>query len=223
MARQLIVTPPGQAWWAKVFEPEEDKFDDGKPPAWSISWCKGANDKDTLQVMQQIEAEFARLHGEGAKPSKNAWPFKDQMVKQGDQLVENGQVEFRFKKNSVTRKGMELQRPTVYDSRKNPWPDDLLIGNKSLVKVAFTTWGWEDKFGKKGVSLSLEAVQVLDLVPYERLDPANAFGEENGYVLDTPANAFTEEKKEEALTPSQRIQRRAAELSDELSEDEVPF
>lgn len=223
MARQLIVTPPGEAWWAKVFEPEEDKFDDGKPPAWSISWCKGANDKDTLQMMQQIEAEFARIHGEGAKASKNAWPFKDQIVKEGEELVESGLVEFRFKKNSVTRKGMQLQRPTVYDSKINPWPEGLLIGNKSLVKVAFTAWGWEDKFGKKGVSLSLEGVQVLDLVPYERINPADAFGEENGYVLDTPANAFAEEKKEEQLIPSQRIQRRAAEYSNEYDDEEAPF
>jgi hypothetical protein len=98
--------------------------------------------------------------------------------------------------------------------------------------VAFTAWGWEDKFGKKGVSLSFEALQVLDLVAYERKAPADAFGVENGYVVDTPADSFTDQvqEKAEALTPSQRIQQRAAQVAAEApaalasaDADEVPF
>lgn len=217
MARQTLVTPVGLAYWAKVFVPEEDKFDEEKPPAWSISWCGKSTGKETVELMEKIEAEFVRIHGDGAKPSKNAWPFKDQLDKDGN---ETGLVEFRFRKNERTRKGMVLQRPAVYDSKKNTWPVDMLIGNGSQVKVAFSAWGWEDKLGKKGISLSLEAVQVLDLVPYEARDPADAFGEENGYVVDTPANNFASVDK--PLTPSQRIQQRAAEL-EQLDDDEVPF
>ena len=127
---------------------------------------------------------------------------------------------------------MVLQAPAVYDSHKNLWPAGELIGNCSLVKVAFSAWGWEDKFGKKGVSLSLEALQVLDLVAYERTAPADAFGVENGYVVDTPADSFTNSVKEneEPLTPSQRLQQRAAQVKAEApaalaqaDADEVPF
>lgn len=223
MARQMLTTPVGDAYWAKCFEPEEDRFDEDKPRAWSISWCGDQNDKGTVALMQKVEEEFARIHGEGAKPSKNAWPFREQTDKDGKAT---GLIEFRFKKNETTKKGHTLAAPAVYDSHKNPWPEGVLIGNGSKVKVAFSAWGWEDKFGKKGVSLSFEALQVLDLVPYERKDPGDAFGVENGYVAETPADAFTQEKKEEeALTPSQRIQRRAAELQNEplADDEEIPF
>lgn len=225
MARQTIVTPAGEAFWAKVFEPEEDRFDDTKPRSWSISWAGKGDSADTIGLMQKIEEEFARLHGEGAKPSKNAWPFRDQVDKEG---LATGLMEFRFKKNERTKKGQTLQAPAVFDSKKNPWPEGVLIGNGSICKVAFSCWGWEDKFGKKGISLSLEAVQVLDLVPYEQRDPADAFNEENGYVADTPANAFSGSSDDESLTPSQRIQRRAAELRAnppalDDDDEEVPF
>jgi len=229
MARQMLTTPVGDAFWAKCFEPEEDRFDEGKPRCWSISWCGDPTDKETLALMQTIEAEFARIHGEGAKPSKNAWPFREQTDRDGKPT---GLMEFRFKKNETTKKGMVLQAPAVYDSHKNLWPAGELIGNGSKVKVAFSAWGWEDKFGKKGVSLSFEALQVLDLVPYERKDPGDAFGVENGYVAETPADAFTNpvQEKAEALTPSQLIQQRAAQVRAEApgvlaaaDDEEVPF
>ncbi len=216
MARETLVTPVGDAFWAKVFEAEPDRFDEDKPASWSIEWAGDQNDKATLALMQTIEGEFTRIHGEGAKPSKNAWPFKEQTDKDGNNT---GLLCFRFRKNERTKKGNPLQPPAVYDSRKNPWPSDTLIGNGSKVKVAYSCWGWEDKFGKKGVSLSLEAVQVLDLVAYEQRNPADAFGEENGYVVDTPANAFTGSSDDESLSPSQRIQRRAAELQQETVDD----
>jgi hypothetical protein len=225
----MLTTPVGDAFWAKCFEPEEDRFDEGKPRCWSISWCGDQTDKETLALMQTIEAEFTRIHGDGAKPSKNAWPFREQNDRDGKPT---GLMEFRFKKNETTKKGIVLQAPAVYDSHKNLWPAGELIGNGSKVKVAFTAWGWEDKFGKKGVSLSFEALQVLDLVPYERKAPADAFGVENGYVVDTPADSFTDQvqEKAEALTPSQRIQQRAAQVAAEApaalaqaNADEVPF
>jgi hypothetical protein len=229
MARQMLTTPVGDAYWAKCFEPEEDRFDEGKPRCWSISWAKDQGDKETLALMQTIEEEFARIHGDGAKPSKNAWPFKEQTDKEGNPT---GLMEFRFKKNETTKKGMVLQAPAVYDSHKNLWPAGELIGNGSKVKVAFSAWGWEDKFGKKGVSLSFEALQVLDLVAYERTAPADAFGVENGYVVATPADSFTDsvKEKEGPLTPSQLLERRAAKVASEAAAalaqadaDEVPF
>ena len=192
MARDLIVTPVGEAWWAKVFEPEEDRFEEDKPRQWSIEWAGPQNKREVVGLVQTIEAEFARLNGEGAKPSKNAWPFKEQTDKEGNPT---GLLAFRMRKNETTKKGKVLQAPAIYDSHKNPWPADTLIGNRSMVKVAFSCYGWEDKFGKKGISLSLEAVQVLDLVPYEQRDPGDAFGVENGYVVDTPADAFEEDKE----------------------------
>ena len=79
---------------------------------------------------------------------------------------------------------------------------------------------------------TVERLQVLDLVAYERTAPADAFGVENGYVVETPADSFTNQvqEKAEALTPSQLLQRRAAQVASEApaalaqaDADEVPF
>lgn len=212
----MLATPVGDAYWTKCFEPEEDRFDEGKPRSWSISWCGDQSSKEVLSLVQTIEEEFARIHGDGAKPSKNAWPFREQIDKEGRAT---GLLEFRFKKNETTKKGATLSAPAVYDSHKNPWPEGVLIGNGSKVKVAFRAWGWEDKFGKKGVSLSFEGLQILDLVPYERKGPSEAFGIENGYVVETPADAFTP-AKDESLSPSQRLKQRAVQSADD---EEMPF
>lgn len=226
MARQMITTPAGTAFWAKVLEPEEDRFDEGKPRQWSIEWAAPEYAAETLELMQKIEQEFARIHGEGAKPSKNAWPFKEQLDRENKPT---GLIAFRFKRNETTRKGNILAPPAVYDARKNPWPQGVYIGNGSKVKVAFSAWGWEDKFNKKGISLSLDAVQVLDLVPFEKRDPADAFDVvSDGYVADSTADVFTEDDSQ--LSPSQRLARLAAQVKAEApgvlvsaDEEERPF
>ena len=84
-------------------------------------------------------------------------------------------------------------------------------------------------FGKKGVSLSFEALQVLELVPYERTAPGDAFGVEKGYVVDTPADSFADPVKEnfeEALTPRQRAAQVRADARAALAQaddEEAPF
>ena len=225
MPREMITTPAGLAYWAKVFDPEENRLEPEKPRTWSVSLALKQDSNEAVQLMQQIEEAFFSIHGKGAKQSKNAWPFKDQTDKDDNPT---GLVEFRFKKNETTKKGNTLTPPAVYDAKKGLWPTGTLIGNGSTIKVAFSPWGWEDMTGRKGISLSLEAVQVLDLVPYEGRDPRDAFDEEDGYVADTKAAAFDEEKpSDEPLTPSQRLQRRAAEQADwaanQPSEEDVPF
>lgn len=225
MARELMTSPAGLAYWAKVFDPEENRLDPGKPRSWSVSLALKQDSNEAVQLMQRIEEAFFLIHGKGAKQSKNAWPFVDQTDKDDNRT---GLVEFRFKKNETTRKGNTLPPPAVYDAKKGPWPAGTLIGNGSTIKVAFSPWGWEDMTGRKGISLNLEALQVLDLVPYEGKDPRDAFDEEEGYVADPRAAAFDDNRRsDEPLTPSQRIQQRAAEVrkwNENLEDDEeVPF
>ena len=49
------------------------------------------------------------------------------------------------------------------DGTKNPI--DVLVGNGSKVKVLYKPFDWTFA-GKSGTSLDLQAVQVIDLVPY---------------------------------------------------------
>jgi hypothetical protein len=59
--------------------------------------------------------------------------------------------------------GTKNPMPRLVDSAKNPI--DVLVGNGSKVKVLYKAFDWTFA-GKSGTSLDLQAVQVLDLVPY---------------------------------------------------------
>jgi hypothetical protein len=75
-------------------------------------------------------------------------------------------INIKRKVNKANGNGMN-KVPLLLD--KNKIPMDELIGNGSLVKVQYNEWETENKFGKfKG--LDLQAVQVLDLVPYKSGD-----------------------------------------------------
>ena len=75
-------------------------------------------------------------------------------------------INIKRKVNKANGNGMN-KVPLLLD--KNKVPMDELIGNGSLVKIQYNEWETENKFGKfKG--LDLQAVQVLDLVPYKSGD-----------------------------------------------------
>lgn len=54
--------------------------------------------------------------------------------------------------------------PTIVDAKNNPVPPSVLIGNNSLVRVKFIPF----TYGEGEVTALLQAVQVLELVAYER-------------------------------------------------------
>lgn len=102
--------------------------------------------------------------------------------------------------------------------------------------MAFSAWGWTEKrSGGKGISLNLESLQVIDLVPYEKVDVTSAFAGEDGYVVETPAaqTPFTAEGLGKPVTPVSmaeklcaRVQQVAAEAPAVLaraSAEELPF
>ena len=75
--------------------------------------------------------------------------------------------EYKFKRNVDKRKGGEVigknPPPRVVDAGKNIF--DGIIGNGSIVNVQFMPYSWDFK-GKAGMSADLQAIQIVDLVPY---------------------------------------------------------
>lgn len=229
MPRQLHVSPLGEAWWAKVLEPA-DGYEEGDPRAWSVELALDPADPETIAFIEKIELLFVEVNGPGAKQAKNAWPFADQLDKDKNPT---GKIRFRFKRTETSAKGNVMSPPVIVDSKKNLWPQDCLIGNGSKVKVAFSAWGWTEKrSGAKGISLTLESLQVIDLVSYERLDAASAFGEEEGYVAETPAaqTPFATEEPAEPMSMAEQIKARARQVAAEApaalakaDAEEIPF
>lgn len=223
MPRELIVSPRGEALWAKVLG-EPTAFEDN-PKAWSVSLVLDPSDPATIAFTERLEKCFEEFHGPKAKVSRHGWPFGEQTTKdEKGREVPTGKIEFRFKRKELTAKGQPKGAPLVVDSKKNLWPIETLIGNGSKIKVAFTPWGWE-MAGAKGMSLELEQVQVLELVEYAGRD-IDPFDEEEGYVVETPAAQSVFQQEEEPESFAAKLRARAAEVQAEapavLAED-LPF
>lgn len=86
---------------------------------------------------------------------------------------------FNFKRKLLRKDGQENTAPNVVDSSKKAWAEDKLIGNGSVVKVAFNTY--EHKMQKQyGLGKGLTAVQVLEHVPYAGGGGVSEFDDETG-------------------------------------------
>lgn len=223
MARELIVSPRGEALWAKVLG-EPVAYEDN-PKAWSVSLLLDPNDPETIAFVERLESEFENLHGPKPKVAANGWPFVDETIKdEKGRPVPTGKIKVNFKRKQETAKGNIKDGPIVVDAKKNLWPQEQLIGNGSKIKVAFSAWGWSGPSGK-GMSLELESLQVLELVSYEKPPSADVFAEEDGYVVSTPAAAAPFEKEEEPVGFAAKLRARAAEVQAEaaLVDEEIPF
>ncbi len=129
----------GTAQWAKVLPHQLVTNDQYKDyNYWSLD----------LEVSNK---EKKRLVAEGLRPY-----FKD-----GEQETNI----FKFQRKEVSSKGNELGAPTVVDANKNPW-DNGELGNGSKVTVSFFTFE-HAMTNKYGLGKSLNAIQVVDHVPYE--------------------------------------------------------
>lgn len=168
--------------WAKVLLPGVvNKGKESEKEQWSIDLLLSKADADAQAFAKSIKQAFIDAHGSASKPGPNGLPFKTYLDQNGD---ETQLWQFAFKRNVVTKRGIELPPPAVQDAKGTRWPKDVLIGNGSTGKVAFSTWSWTNPEGGKGISLNLEGVRVLHLVEYSAPDTTAAFGEpEEGYVL----------------------------------------
>ena len=101
-------------------------------------------------------------------------------------------------KDKFLNDGKELPKPRLIDAKKNDI-SGTLIGNGSIVKVAYYPYKWNYSLGnteRNGVKGILQGVQVIDLVEYV---PKDGFEEEEGYMSDKPS------------------------VTNDLEADEVPF
>lgn len=98
-------------------------------------------------------------------------------------------------KRKAKRKDGSLNRaPDIMDNMKRPL-QNTLIGNGSTVNVLFKTYEWNHKpTNRSGKSADLQAVQVVNLIPYEGSNSAaSAFKEvPEGNVVTSTSTEFAE-------------------------------
>lgn len=231
MAKTQIVTPLMELRWAKVFEPEEPQ-EEGKSRRWTVEGFMREDHPALLDFITRLETEFQTVNGAGAKPGPDAWPFGEYIEKKDGVPTGNptGLFRFKFTRNETSFKGNILSPPVIVDAKRMAWPAETLIGNGSKGKIAFEPIGWDSRKarGTKGMSLWLTMLQVVELVPYERVKPEDVFEEEEGTSFG-PETPFADEAPAAAPAPmsaAERLRQRAAQVANEapgLDDSEVPF
>ena len=98
-------------------------------------------------------------------------------------------------KRKAKRKDGSLNRaPDIMDNMKRPL-QNTLIGNGSTVNVLFKTYEWNHKpTNRSGKSADLQAVQVVNLIPYEGSNSASSAFKEvpEGNVVTSTSTEFAE-------------------------------
>ena len=98
-------------------------------------------------------------------------------------------------KRKAKRKDGSLNRaPDIMDNMKRPL-QNTLIGNGSTVNVLFKTYEWNHKpTNRSGKSADLQAVQVVNLIPYEGSNSASSALKEvpEGNVITSTSTEFAE-------------------------------
>lgn len=91
----------------------------------------------------------------------------------------NGNPYFIAKRSTKTRNGDDQKPPGVVDSAKRPFTED--IGNNSVCNIVVTLIPWT-KAKRNGIKLFLQAVQVVNHVPYAQA------AEDYFDAIDTPGD-----------------------------------
>tara|TARA_R110000868_G_C10905092_1_gene764561 strand:+ start:354 stop:914 length:561 start_codon:yes stop_codon:yes gene_type:complete len=95
------------------------------------------------------------------------------------------------KRSTEAKDGIQLQKATIIDAKKQPLGAETALGNGTKARVKVNPFEWNFK-GKKGVSLGFSVIQVLDLVEFKQ-SGLDGFETTEGYTgtLGTVQNTET--------------------------------
>ncbi|OQW34838.1 MAG: hypothetical protein A4E20_01290 [Nitrospira sp. SG-bin2] len=188
--RETFVTPKGTAKWIRVNEPDTKYKDEGE---YKVSLLLGGKEaeqmKTKIDAAIKVSVDAAKAANKGKKIKQADAPYRADVDKEGN---ETGLTMFNFKAKASGVKKKDNKpwtfRPAVFDAKKTPIPVTVAVWSGSEVKVAYQL----KPFGESnysptvgaGVSLALQAVQVIKLVTGQGRDAAAfGFGEEEGEAV----------------------------------------
>lgn len=172
-------SPIGEFRWFKLDEPQAG-LDGGGDLYYSLEMHLDPADPSTLEFIEMLEQIAEELIGSD-KRSAHCYPFKE---------TDEGKMRVRFKCKQLKRDDGTMQPgPIIVDSKKNPWPKGLSVGNGSKGVVAFKPIKWSSRTGA-GITLIPTACMVVEHVPYQKEDPMALLDEQEGFVADEAMALF---------------------------------
>lgn len=190
MSIQNYVTCKGKAIYPHLRTP--DMFE-GNDLGFTIRLMPSVEDAQKFEEFLLRELDKAAALPEFAGKRLNA---PNALIGMGE--TKEGDTVFKFKTKSSyrTKSGDIMNRVVpIYDSQGKPLPKNVDIGHGSIVKVAFSIQPYYKTKTIRGLTLYLNAVQVLELVERGDGDAASfGFGaEEGGYVAPAVPNEDEDE------------------------------
>ena len=198
--KNILTTPAGVLVYPHLNSPDY-KFDEAG--VYQTKLRLSGKDVTALTALcKKVQKEAAAEAKENGKfKGKGAVPLADLPISEDDDG--NTMFNFKMKAKGTTRNGETFTRePKLFDAKGRPCMD-AKVGGGTVAIIAFETYGYYAKMvGGAGVSLRLEAVQVLDLKEWGNGRDAEGFGfaEQDGFSVDefTPVADEAEEAADES-------------------------
>lgn len=145
------------------------------------------NDK-AMELEMFLRKELAKAAESPEFAGKNL-DASDAFIGKGE--TEEGETYFKFKTKSTYKNkagGIINRVIPIFDAHGKPFPADKDVGHGSIVRINYAILPFWKSRKIKGLSLILNAVQVIDLVERGGGNGFNSFGfedEENGYSVES--------------------------------------
>jgi hypothetical protein len=188
MNNEKMTTPKGIALYPHLDKPDT-KFDDVGVYQLSLRLAKeeGVELQNTLQEILNKHTDLIKKQT-GKDPKIQPLPIKENSDAEGNEVLD---FKFKLKPQLRTRSGEIIeQRPQIFDAGLKPM-GKVGIGNGSTVKVSFVAAPYQAPIGA-GVTLRLNAVQVIDLVQYNGGAESSGFAVEEGFSFEEPKTPVLE-------------------------------
>jgi hypothetical protein len=188
------ISPVGKALWATLNKPDTKYKEEG---LYSVKLEITGDDAQKLSAfldtkLQESIAE-AKKENVGKKIKEASAPYE---WTNDNTIV----VNFKMKASGIKKSGETWSRkPALFDAKGKPLVGEVMIGKGSLLAVAYEASPFYTSLIGAGVSLRLNAVQIIELVEFTAGSGSNpGFGEHDGYEADeevaTPFTAKAEDK-----------------------------
>lgn len=204
-AYTAIVTPKGElTGYNALFEPST-KFDKKGVFNANILLPKEEGEKILALVKDVQKAQFREFKQKNDKLAEiTAIKPYSTINEEGEEIIdEKGRYILKTKCSANIEEGVINNRIAVFDSRLHPLKV-LPVGEGSIVRLKIKLSGY-CVGGKVGVSIRLNAVQIIKYIPYEGESSSEGFDIEEGFEIDT---------EEEATKPQN---------NNEIDDEETPF
>ncbi|QDP60617.1 MAG: putative helix-destabilizing protein [Prokaryotic dsDNA virus sp.] len=195
--RTKYLTPPGKLGWVSLQEPDTKFADETDPNDKGVFKAMLRLPKDDAQTdafidtLQAAFAEFVaeeeRRTGRKIKVHEDGLPWSDEEDRETGEPTGNVLIRTKLKARVFVKSTGKVfdQRPKAFDTQGKLIPEMPAVGPGSKVKIAGQVNCWHTS--KAGMSLWLEAVQIIDLVESNfGGDTADSFGFQqlDGYVAE---------------------------------------